>query len=92
MEHTIQNTRGALLGKKVVPSRQGSDISLEKGELFRLESGPHPQLILVVDGRVWITEAGTYEDIILEKGETHQITGTGMALIQGIPVGRIRFY
>lgn len=91
MEYKIQNAHGALLGKKVVPSHSGADISLEKNELFRLENNPRGQSIQIVEGRVWLTQASNRLDIILEKGQTYQITGAG-ALLQGLPTGRIRIH
>ena len=91
MEYKIQNAHGTLLGKKVIPSHAGTDVSLEKNELFRLENDPRGQSIQVVEGRVWLTQTSNRLDIILEKGQTHQITGAGLALFQGLPTGRIRF-
>jgi hypothetical protein len=91
MEYKIQNAHGTLLGKKVVPSQLSTEVCLEKNELFRLENDPHGQAIQIVEGRVWLTQACNRLDVILEKGQTHQITGAGLVLLQGLPTGCIRF-
>ena len=91
MEYSIQKTHGTFLGKKIVPSHGSADISLEKNELFRLENDPRGQSIQIMEGRVWLTQTCNRLDVILEKGQTHKITGAGLALLQGLPTGRIRF-
>lgn len=91
MEYKIQNTHGTLLGKKVVPSQLSTEVSLDKNELFRLENDLRGKSIQIVEGRVWLTQSSNKLDIILEKGQTHQITGAGLALLQGLPTGRIQF-
>jgi len=91
MEYTVRNARGALLGRKVLPSHRGADVSLEKDELFRLDNSRHSQSIQVVEGRVWLTQSGNPEDVILEKGQVYRVTGGGGVVIQGLPAGRVRF-
>ena len=90
MEYIVQNPRGSLIGKKVVPAQRGADIALECGELFWLETRPQGQAVLVMEGSVWLTESGNKLDIILRKDQTYSITGRQLLLLQGLPAARIR--
>lgn len=92
MQYTIQNPRGALIGRKVLAARreQGTHITLECGELFRLEGDPRGQVVQVVEGRVWLTQSGDGLDVILEQGQSYRIPGRELLLMQGLPAARIR--
>lgn len=90
MEYAIQGPQGAPFGVKVIPSHKGLDITLERGELFRLEGDQRGQVVQVIEGRIWLTQNGG-TDIILEKGQTYRISGRELVLLEGLPAGRIRF-
>ena len=75
MEYPIENSRGKVLGKKVLSSAHCMKIALERGELFRLEGDRRGQVIRVLEGRIWLTQTGSRKDIILEQGQTYRIEG-----------------
>jgi hypothetical protein len=43
-------------------------------------------------GTIWLTVNGVPGDIILQPGESHQLTGNGLALIESLGSGRIRLH
>lgn len=43
-------------------------------------------------GTVWLTVSGVPGDIFLQPGETHQLAGNGLALIESLGNGRIRLH
>jgi hypothetical protein len=91
MEYEIRGSHAALRGKKVIPPHQCADVSLEHGELFRLEGDPSGQVVQATEGRVWLTQSGDQQDVILEKGQSYCIPRRSLVLLQGLPSGRIRF-
>jgi len=90
MEYAIQSPHGTLLGRKVLPSHKGLEITLERGELFKLQGDRPGRIVQVIEGRVWLTQSGQ-ADIILDQGQTYRITGPELVLFEGLPAGRIRF-
>jgi hypothetical protein len=42
-------------------------------------------------GLVWLTVAGEAGDIFLTPGQSHLVRGDGLALLEGIGAGRVRF-
>ena len=91
MDYAIHNTRGNLLGKKVVSSNQRTDVQLAQGELFRLEGDQRGMLVKAMDGRAWLTQNGDNQDILLEKGEMYRINRSGRVVIQGWPSAQVSF-
>jgi len=90
MEYGIENSRGKLLGRKVIPSGRCMSISLECRDLLRLEGDRHGQTLQITEGRVWLTETGNNQDVILEQGQTYRINGRNLVLLEGLPAARIR--
>ena len=90
MEYGIENARGRLLGSKVIPSGRCTSISLECGDLFRLEGDQRGQLLEITEGRVWLTETGNNQDVILEQAQTYRIRARALVLLEGLPTARIR--
>ena len=91
MEYPIENARGKLLGTKVLYSMHCMKITLERGELFRLEGHGRGQVIRVLEGRIWLTRTGQRKDIILEQGQAYRIDGPELVLLEGLPSARFHF-
>lgn len=65
-----------------------SRLSLGAGERVRL---PHAQgaSVAVIAGRVWLTQEGDTRDILLTPGDSFEIAGPGLALVQALGEARI---
>ena len=90
MEYGIQDSRGKLLGRKVLADGRATVIGLESRELFQLESHGHGQVLEVTEGCVWLTESGNQKDVIIEQGQTYQLASRESVLLEGLPSARIR--
>lgn len=71
-------------------------IDLNAGEICLAENYPlrmknaRGQCIRCTAGSVWITLAGETVDTILQAGQSHEIQGNGLLLVEGVSSGRIR--
>jgi len=57
-------------------------LRLKDKDYLRLR-GARGAAIEVVDGRVWITEAGSAADRFLEAGGRYRVLGDGLVLVEG---------
>lgn len=55
-------------------------LSLTDGALLNISDAAGRSL-RVLDGRVWITQHGSLDDVFLEAGETHTFVGSGPAVV-----------
>jgi hypothetical protein len=90
MEFTLNSARGTLFGKRHAVSHAKKEVCLDRGEIFRLEGDRRGWVVQALEGRVWLTEAGAAEDVILEKQQTFRIDRKGVVLVQGLPSGQVR--
>lgn len=73
------------------------DFDLYNSELYLAHNAPVRLMsargvrIVCTAGRVWLTVAGEAGDILLAAGESHLVTGRGLALLEAIGDGRVRF-
>jgi hypothetical protein len=63
---------------------------LPKNSLIRLVGDHRGERIACVKGRLWITQSGNAEDIILCAGEAFTITQKGTLLIEGLVETRLK--
>lgn len=47
--------------------------------------------IVCTSGRIWLTVEGESGDVFLAAGESHLVRGSGLALVEAIGSGRVRF-
>lgn len=92
MTYAIQSAQGRYLGKKVIPGQHSAEVSVEKGELLRLEGDRRGMRVQALEGRLWLTQNGDNQDVILEQGQTYRVNRRGLVLIQGMPSGRVRLF
>jgi hypothetical protein len=45
-----------------------------------------------LDGRVWLTQEGSPEDVVLEVGESHAIACRGLAVLQALRGARVALH
>ena len=64
-------------------------IQLAEGHPLSLR-GACGQRIECTTGMVWITVAGQFADIFLSAGQSHQVQGNGLTLVESIGTGSIR--
>ena len=55
-------------------------LSLTDGALLNI-SDAKGRSLRVLDGRVWITQEGSLDDVFLDAGESHTFQGTGSAVV-----------
>ncbi|HRF12604.1 MAG: hypothetical protein AW09_001514 [Candidatus Accumulibacter phosphatis] len=73
------------------------DIDLYNSELCLTHNAPIRLLsargvrIHCTAGVVWLTVAGEAGDILLRPGESHLVSGHGLALLEAIGSGQVRF-
>lgn len=73
------------------------DFDLYKSELCLAHNAPVRLIsargvrIVCTAGRVWLTVEGEAGDILLAAGESHRVRGRGLALLEAIGHGRVRF-
>jgi len=73
---------GALLGAPIV-------ISLEAGELLRLESDRGID-VRCESGKIWITREEDPRDLWLRKGESALVAPRGLTLVEAVGITRLR--
>jgi hypothetical protein len=79
----------------IVPLRRKVDLyDLEKclrgQSMLKLEGDHRGEILRVVSGVAWITQAGSPEDIYLPAGKSMTIEGSGVMLIQGMDESRLK--
>ncbi|EXI78713.1 MAG: hypothetical protein AW10_02867 [Candidatus Accumulibacter appositus] len=73
------------------------DFDLYNSELYLAHNAPVRLMsargvrIVCTAGRVWLTVEGEAGDILLAAGESHLVRGRGLALLEAIGDGRVRF-
>ncbi|HPT49050.1 MAG TPA: DUF2917 domain-containing protein [Accumulibacter sp.] len=73
------------------------DLDLFNSELCLSHAAPVRLLsakgvrIVCTSGVVWLTVHGEPGDIFLRRGESYRVRGDGLALLEGIGEGRVRF-
>ena len=55
-------------------------VSLAKGALLNI-SDSSGRSLRVLEGRVWITEQGSLDDIFLDPGDSYRFDGSGAAVV-----------
>ena len=55
-------------------------LSITDGALLNISDAAGRSL-RVLDGRIWITQHGSLDDVFLNAGETHTFTGDGSAVV-----------
>lgn len=71
-------------------------IDLKSGELCLSDNHPiclrqaRGLRVISTAGTIWITVTGEPGDIFLEPGQTYEVSGNGLAIIESIGNGRIR--
>lgn len=61
-----------------------SRLYLGKGRVIRIEPTPAPLRIECRHGRLWVTQAGTAQDRILQPGESFQARQQGRVVIEAL--------
>ena len=73
------------------------DFDLYNSELYLAHNTPVRLMsakgvrIVCTAGRVWLTVEGEAGDFLLAAGESHLVEGHGLALLEAIGDGRVRF-
>jgi hypothetical protein len=62
-------------------------IQLETDDILPLRNATGGR-ITCVSGALWITQDGDPNDIVLESGASHEVTGKGMVLLQAVRPSR----
>jgi len=62
----------------------GSVVRLEDGQIHSCGALSGPGELNVVEGAVWITQAGSREDTVLRAGESFAISARGKVLVQAL--------
>lgn len=58
---------------------------LPSGEALSLEIGPGARELSVVEGRVWLTQAGSLQDIWLEPGQSVALASGSQIVLEAWP-------
>lgn len=61
---------------------------LEKDAMLRIRKG-RGQSLLVLDGLVWVTQAGDRSDVFLSDGEAVALDGTGLTVVEALERTRV---
>ncbi|WP_313952259.1 DUF2917 domain-containing protein [Accumulibacter sp.] len=67
-----------------------SELCLAHNAPIRLASASGVRIICTA-GRVWLTVEGEAGDFLLAAGDSHLVRGHGLALLEAIGSGRVRF-
>lgn len=72
------------------------DIDFRSGEICLQNNQPvsmsdaRDLRIICTDGKVWVTEAEEAGDVFLSAGQSYQVGGTGLVLVESLGAGKIR--
>lgn len=58
-------------------------IELDYREIIPVERAVGAR-IHCIHGRIWVTEPGSADDIVLEPGESHEISRSGITIVQAL--------
>ena len=64
-------------------------MSLRRGDLWRIELGRGPLPIRCLSGAVWITRQGSATDVVLPAGEACELRGKGLVLVSAVPEAEV---
>ncbi|WP_300319976.1 DUF2917 domain-containing protein [Accumulibacter sp.] len=67
-----------------------SELCLADNAPIRLTSASGVRIVCTA-GRVWLTVEGEAGDFFLATGDSHLVSGRGLALLEAIGSGRVRF-
>ncbi len=65
-------------------------MSLRRGDLWRIELGRDRLPISCLSGAVWITREGSPTDTVLPAGEACELRGRGLVLVSAVPEVEVR--
>lgn len=69
----------------------GGEICLRDNHPIRLQQARGLRITCTA-GIIWLTVSGVPGDVFLQPGETHELAGNGLALIESLGSGRIRLH
>ena len=65
-------------------------MSLRRGDLWRIELGHERLPIRCLSGALWITREGSPTDTLLPAGEACELRGRGLVLVSAVPEAEVR--
>lgn len=65
-------------------------MSLRRGDLWRIELGHGGLPIRCLSGAVWIKREGSTTDTVLPAGESCELRGKGLVLVSAVPEAELR--
>jgi len=71
-------------GKGLPEIRQPRKFKLGNGGLWRIHGGEEARQIECRLGKIWITQSGCLEDIVLVQGQKQCVDGSGLVLVQAL--------
>src|SRR5438270_2739681 len=71
-------------GHAALPRALPNTIAIPAARLWSSPTRPGPLLIRCVAGQVWVTQAGSVRDIVLEADQSFSTAGAGKVVIQAI--------
>jgi ferric-dicitrate binding protein FerR (iron transport regulator) len=91
----------ALLARKLFAASAGTkrnqatdtrvDLSLSRGQVERVRQSGGLSRIECHEGRVWITQSGRPEDIILKKGQMYDCAEDGLIVMEALSAAKVTF-
>lgn len=64
--------------------------SLARGEALSLDIGPGPRELSVSEGRLWITQSGSADDIWLKPGQSVLLKSGARVVMEGWPAAQFQ--
>src|SRR4051794_21330751 len=68
----------------IAEPRQPSSVLLKRGEITRLDGVGGFRRIECGEGKLWITQSGCRDDVVLSKGEKRAFYQAGVVLIEAL--------
>jgi hypothetical protein len=65
-------------------------MSLRRGDLWKIELGHGGLPLRCLSGAVWITREGSTTDTVLPAGESCELRGKGLVLVSAVPEAELR--
>lgn len=59
---------------------ENTPLKLDSGALVAINDG-RGQALRVLEGRVWVTQEGSLDDVFLDAGATYRLEGAGRAVV-----------
>jgi hypothetical protein len=72
------------------PAREPLEVTLSDRGLWRLDGDHRWQVVICLQGSVWITQQNDFQDYLVRSGQGFIITRPGLVLIQARPYARIQ--